>query len=135
MRRKHVARLGRAPANCNRRDAPAAPRALGGRPGDPDFDRDDLRDDLGAPGGTLDATAPDRPGYHGGVPCASCARKAATARQHQDRQLWILARELCASATLYGLGGRAPVALRTLRLAFTMLRGRAGTFDGPVARD
>lgn len=128
MRRKHLARLGRAPANCNRRESPdlgALARDSGATPSVPPVEA----------GAAADPTAPDRPGFHGGVPCASCARKAATARQHQDRQLWILARELCASASLYGLGGREPVAERTLRLACTMLRDRAGTFDAGEGRD
>ena len=60
-----------------------------------------------------DQDHPDRPGYHGGVPCAACTRKLTAARRHRDRQLWILARELCASATLYRVGGRAPTALRS----------------------
>jgi hypothetical protein len=134
MRRKHLARLGRAPANCNRRESPdlgALARDSGATPVAPPVEAGDAVE----AGDDAEATAPDRPGFHGGVPCASCARKAATARQHQDRQLWILARELCASASLYGLGGREPVAERTLRLAFTMLRDRVGTFEAGAGRD
>jgi hypothetical protein len=137
MRRKHLARLGRAPANgnCHRRDdPPVAPpsRELAPRPGGPADVHADVHTDADP---DADGTDPDRPGFHRGVPCPSCARKAAAARQHQDRQLWILARELCASATLYGLVGRAPVALRTLKLACTMLRDRTGASDPAAPRD
>ena len=52
-----------------------------------------------------------------------------------DFEAMFLARELCASATLYRVGGRAPTALRSLQLAFTMLSGRAGTFEPAAVRD
>jgi len=137
MRRKHLARLGRAPANgnCHRReDSPAAPHPHG-LPSPPNDDG------LGRAGthahldGDDDPDDPDRPGFHGGVPCPACARKAAAARLHQDRQLWILARELCASATLYGLGGRGPAALRRLQLACVLLRDRTGNLEPAAPRD
>jgi hypothetical protein len=129
MRPKHLARLGRAPANgnCNRRDdhAPAAPTKPPARASDLD-DRDPCADR---------EADPDRPGFHAGVACPSCGRKLTSARLHRDRQLWILARELCASASLYGLGGRTPTALRSLRLAATLLSGRAGTYEPATPRD
>jgi hypothetical protein len=50
--------------------------------------------------------------------------------------MWLLARELCTSASLYGVGGRGLAASRTLHLAFVVLHGRAwiSKSDGPSAR-
>jgi hypothetical protein len=133
MRRKHLARLGRAPANCNpncNRREPAELAAASSRDSSPTPLDPALESRAG-----VDPAAPDRPGFHGGVPCASCARKAAIDRQHQDRQLWLLARELCASAGLYGLGGRESLAERSFQLACTMLRDRVGSAEGEAGRD
>jgi hypothetical protein len=127
MRRKHLARLGRAPANCNRRDTAVA---LAGRSG-----HSSTGEERSARGDSRQPAAPDRPGYHGGVRCVSCVRRAALARRHQARQLWVLARELCSSAALYDMGGRGSAATRTLRLAFTVLRDRAGISEAERGRD
>jgi len=130
MRPKHLARLGRAPANgnCHRREDPGhAARARAAVPGDAGADDQDRCID---PDGDV-----DQPGFHAGVPCPSCGRRLAALRLHRDRQLWILARELCASASLYGVGGRAPTALRSLKLAATLLSGRAGTYEPAAVRD
>jgi hypothetical protein len=51
--------------------------------------------------------------------------RVAIAQRHQARQMWLLARELCTSAALRGVGGREPAASRTLHLAFVVLRDRA----------
>jgi hypothetical protein len=55
--------------------------------------------------------------------------RVAIARRQQARQMWLLARELCTSATLCGVGGRGSAASRTLHLAFVVLRDRARIFE------
>jgi hypothetical protein len=59
----------------------------------------------------------------------------AFARRHQARRLWLLARDLCASAALYRMEGCGASASRTLRLAFTVLRDRAEIAEAERGRD
>jgi hypothetical protein len=57
----------------------------------------------------------------------------AIARRCQAGRLWLLARELCASAALCRVEGSGSTASRTLRLAFTVLRERAEILRRPSA--
>jgi len=56
---------------------------------------------------------------------ALCLRRATTARRREACRLWLLARELCASAALHRVEAGGSTAGRTLRLAFAALRDRA----------
>ncbi len=115
MRRKHLARLGQAPANCNHKGLMTPPVARNGSRslGERQTASCDDRDMAGRVWG-----------WDQGL-CAWCARRVASARRHQASQMWLLARELCTSAALYGVGGRGFAASRTLHLAFVVLRDRA----------
>jgi hypothetical protein len=95
MRRKRLAQLSRAPANCN---SQGAERSLG---------------------------FTDCAQNYGGDQYAWCLRRATIVQGHEARRLWLLARELCASAALYWVEGGGSAAGRTLRLAFAALRDRA----------
>jgi len=114
MRRKHLAWLGRVPANCNHKGLQASPVARNWRwlPGDTQV-----------PGGDQPGRM-HRPGRWGDR--VSCVSRVSLARRHRARQLLLLARELCASAALHEVGGRRSVSSRALRLACDVLRGRAG---------
>ena len=111
-----MARLGQAPANCNYKGLQSPP---------------ETRDGHSSPVQAqvfhnLDCDLAVRPGYQRASQCASALGRVGTA---QRRQMWLLARELCASASLYGVGGRSFAAKRTLRFAFKVLRDRAGIFE------
>ena len=125
MRRKYLARLERAPANCNRKGLEPAPEARDGR---------SVLGQAQVPGGD-ERDRPDCPGYHGWDLCASCVRRVAIARRHRARQMWLLARDLCTSAALHGMEGRGSAASRTLRLAVKVLRDRAGIAEAERGRD
>ena len=115
MRRKHLARLGQAPANCNHKGLKAPPAA-----GDGSSSLEERQ--------TTDCDDRDMAGRVWGRDeglCAWCMHRVASARRHQASRMWLLARELCTSAALYRVGGRGFAASRTLHLAFVVLHGRA----------
>jgi len=53
----------------------------------------------------------------------------------QARRLWLLARELCATAALYEVEGNGAAAGRNLRLAFTVLCDRAEIAEDERGQD
>ena len=118
MRRKHLAWLRRGPANCNHKDPQALPVARNWRwlPGDVQIPACDENGRMHKTGRWGD--------------CASSASRMSLARRRRARQLWLLARNLCASAALHEVGGRKSASSRTLRLACDVLRGRVG-ISGP----
>jgi hypothetical protein len=125
MRRKHMVKLGWVPANCNHQGSETWPGVRAGysSPGPaavPSRDECDLA---------------DCPGNHGWDHDFLCVRRVAFARRHQARRLWLLARELCASAALYRVEGSRSTATRTLRLAYTALRDRAEIAKAERGRD
>lgn len=77
----------------------------------------------------------DCPGDHGWDHDVLCVRSVAIARRCQAGRLWLLARELCASAALCRVEGSGSTASRTLRLAFTVLRERAEIAETERGRD
>jgi len=66
---------------------------------------------------------------------ASCRVAWPSRGRRQARRLWLLARELCASAALYRVEGSRSTATRTLRLAYTALRDRAEIAESARGRD
>jgi hypothetical protein len=105
MARKYTAQLRRAPANCNDQRPERWP-------------------------GFSDCRAGQEWDEH-----ALCLRREAIARRNQARGLWLLARELCASAALHRVESGGAVAGRTLRLAFAALRDRAEIAQAERGRD
>jgi hypothetical protein len=106
MRRKPITvlRLEPAPANCNHKGQQEPARVTGAR----------VRG-----GHDCDMAGPSEYQGLGGA----ALQRVAIARR---RLMWVLARELCTTASLYRVGGFGSAASQSLRSAFQVLRDRAG---------
>jgi hypothetical protein len=112
MRHRNLARLGRAPANCNYRALDRCPDWRQGR--------SLVREAQKLGDGDRDLA--DGCGRHGWDRRAAGMRWLGGTRR---RKIWFLARELCTSAALHAVRGHGAAARRALCLAGTLLRDRA----------
>ena len=115
MRHRNLARLGRAPANCNYRALDRCPDWRQGR--------SLVREAQKLGDGDRDLA--DGCGRHGWDRRAAGMRWLGGTRR---RKIWFLARELCTSAALHVVRGHGDAARRALCLAGTLLRDRARIF-------